>query len=142
MTGVAGPPWPIEIVPDEHDLFLRALGKFFADGRATVAHFNTHGAGPTRKGTSTNWSQQYKTAAETRPGLSRPASDYGVLALQAGAVRKVASFCAVEHTRRDHNRAHTDVWGLDKFHLNGDEAMKLADARLELAEIARIVIDP
>lgn len=94
------------------------------------------------RGRPRNWSQQYKTAAETRPGLSRSASDYGVLALQAGAVRKVASFFAVEHTPRDHNRAHTDVWGLDKFHLNGDEAMKLADARLELAEIARIVIDP
>ncbi len=100
--------FPKEEVPDKDYLFLRVPKSLVnPDGTCDPAAFLPHGEGA-NAGMSTNWAK-YSTAEDTRRiAKAQPPENYGVLQLLAGAVRAIKSL-VVDHTPRDHNRAHTDV---------------------------------
>lgn len=98
-------PFPKEVVPDEDYLYLRVPKSLvLPDGTCDPSAFIPHD-----DGMSTNWAK-YSTAEETRASAkAKPPSNYGVLQLLAATVRAILPL-VVEHTPRDWNRSHTDVF--------------------------------
>jgi hypothetical protein len=121
-------PWPAEALPDDGLLYYRvhrtqAVGNAVRPG----AFANRPNARPSPpNGMSTSWTK-YSTAVETQQGGRIP-SDNGVVSLIAAAVRGIGGQ-TVEHTPRQENRAHTDVFG-----------EKSPEVRLKLARLVNWVI--
>jgi hypothetical protein len=136
--------WPQEEIPNEDDLYLRALVKSFLDGQPSPSCFLAHASTPQEeKGLSTDW-RKYRTPQETRAaGKTKGPEHYGVLALLAGSVRAIRGL-TIEHSpdAENDNRAHTDIWGLDRRFIDEDQAIDVTELRHELVLIARVVIAP
>src|SRR5687768_13729856 len=100
-------PWPTADVPDQDALFMRVFRDMMRDDQINPGCFkDLPRAGD---GMSTNWSR-YSTPAETRAGGPKPASEYGVIEMNVGEVRRIPDQRVV-HDPLPHNRAHTLVHG-------------------------------
>lgn len=94
-----------EEIPNEDHLFLRVHKVNCVDGVLNLDRvFAIHGSGM-----STNWNK-YSNVEHTKHGARIPA-DNGVISLNVGDIRNIPSTQEVEHSPRNHNRAHTDVKG-------------------------------
>lgn len=101
-----------EEIPDEAILFFRICrSPWFDDGELNTAAFrNTLPS----NGMSTDWNK-YSTALETRRRSQRhPPEEYAVVQLPVGRVRAIPDQ-TVQHSPKDDNRAHTDVFGDKKL---------------------------
>lgn len=98
-------PYAVEQIPDPELLFRRAHKTFFRRGTWTLGIFKLGEDG----GMSTNWSR-YATAQSSRENLAQPAGNYAIFAATAGSVRAIQDL-RVEHTPKDYNQAHADVFG-------------------------------
>ena len=97
--------WPVEVIPDPDELYLRVLSHFVFKGEVQPACFVAHGPGM-----SVDW-QKYSSPEKTREGSPRkPASSYGVVSLVAGHVREIDGL-SVGHSPTQRNRAHSAVTG-------------------------------
>ncbi|MCK5135112.1 MAG: hypothetical protein KAR19_04930 [Bacteroidales bacterium] len=114
-----------EDIPDEAQLFLRVSPKLVEEDIILPdAYSDHHGA------MSTNC-EKYSTPEDTRKMTKRgDPKSYTVLSLNAGKIRSIdATPQVVEHTPRNHNRAHTDVIG-----------KKTARVRIQFSRIAETVL--
>lgn len=119
-------PWPKEPIPDTDKLYRWVLAENIRqDGFPRPAAFKDN-----KGGMSTDW-DNYSTPEETRSRGLPPVENLGVLRLIAGEVRQIDSL-VVEHTPKDDNRAHTDVFG-DKTD---------PEVRLKLARSSKWLILP
>lgn len=114
-------PWPVEIIPDEDRLFMRAHRMFFKDGQLAPGVFRDHAAGM-----SVDW-EKYSTAKETHLRAKTP-QDNAVIQLVAGHVRAIPPL-TVEHRPVLENRSHSEITG-----------RKDPEVRVKLRRIAQIVI--
>jgi hypothetical protein len=119
--------WPIESIPNEDGVFMRAHRQHFANGEVRPGVFR-----PQDGGMSVNW-EKYASAEDTKRQATRNAQDNAVLKLSVRAIRDIPPL-KVEHTPQPNNRAHTDVNGLP---LKGEECTRV---RLSLSRIAKTVI--
>jgi len=127
--------WPIEDIPDEHFLYMRLLAAYVVAGEIQPGCFRAHGSGSSRS-ISTDWSK-YSTPVDTRKrARSKPAADYGVLAVVVGPVRAIEGL-TVEHAPIPENQAHTDVGGAI-----ADEGVDHTEVRERLTAIASLAIRP
>jgi hypothetical protein len=116
-----------EDIPDEDHLYLRVAPALVDRGIIYPGAYINHG-----RGMSTNW-DKYSTPENTRnmARKDRDPNTYTVVSLNAGRVRGiVASPQFVEHTPRNHNRAHTDIVG-----------EKTLDARIQFSRIAETILE-
>lgn len=96
--------WPVENIPDQ-DFILRRIPKrkVKKDGTPSPGAFNNF-----QGGMSSDW-DKYSTPQETRQRDSNP-RETGVVKLSVRQVREIPAQ-TVEHTPKQNNRAHTDVFG-------------------------------
>ena len=99
--------WPIEVIPDEDDLYYRIHKMYFKEDPNIIpsASFRPQG-----KSMSTDWNK-YSTPERLRQRAEMP-EDNRVVEMNVGNVRAIS--LTVNHAP-DHvkmNRAHTDVFGL------------------------------
>lgn len=131
---IAGQPWPIESIPDNHSLYMRVLCDHIDNGVPTFGAFRNHGQGNDRA-MSSDWSN-YSTPAETRARVERrPATDYGVVEMIVGEVREIPQQ-EVVHAPEATNRAHTNLKGPKSRREFGTD-----EVRLRLIQIFRWVIE-
>jgi hypothetical protein len=98
--------WLVEEIPNEDFLFLRVHKNLLNFGESVPKGvFRDQG-----DGMSTDW-DKYSTAEQTQQRAKRsPAADNGVLKLNVGGIRAIASL-SVQHEPLPDNRAHTEVFG-------------------------------
>lgn len=126
------PPWQQEQIPDDEDLYMRVHQVHWKDGGPRPGCFKDM---PDRgDGMSTDWSR-YRSPEATRLGNGhKDPANYGVVALNVGAIRAIPYQTGGERQRVVHdplpdNRARTLVHG-----------HKPARIRLEYLRITRVVI--
>lgn len=97
--------WPVEDIPNEDQLFLRVhMQNIDEDGDPRPRAFEDH-----EGGMSCDWSK-YSTPEMTRGRKGElKAPNYGVLGLNAGAVREIPQ--EVKHTPEIENQSHSEVFG-------------------------------
>lgn len=94
-----------EPIPNADQLYMRVhIGTWARGGNLRAGAFQNHNGGM-----STDWSK-YSTAEQTRERGRKPAAEYAVVEMSAGAVRAVPGQ-EVRHAPLPDNRAHTDVVG-------------------------------
>lgn len=100
-------PWEVEEIPDQDILFYRIHQNWIPNGILNPAAFrNTKPS----NGMSTDW-DRYSTARDTRRrNPNKPPTNYAVVRLEVGEVKKVPDQTVVQSPKPD-NRAHTDVFG-------------------------------
>jgi hypothetical protein len=114
--------WPIEEIPDEDHVFIRAHRSYFKKGKLKPGVFRDHG-----KSMSVNW-DSYSTPEETQQQARIPEHN-GVVGLITGEVRKVP--LEVEHSPELENRAHSEIIG------NKDP-----EVRIKLKRICQLIFKP
>ncbi len=117
--------WPIEVIPDDDSVFMRAHQMHFRSGELQAGVFRKHGVGM-----SVNW-DKYASAEETRQQARKNPNENAVIAMGVFDIRQIKGL-TVEHTPEQPNRAHSDVYGLS------DE--ELTEIRVLLLRIADVVI--
>ena len=124
--------WPIEIIPNQDQFFMRVHKEKIRDGAVL------HGAFQEREdGMSGDWCK-YSSAKESG-GRSRVPGDNAVVKLNVGDVRVIDGLDVVHKPIQDDailpdNRAHSNVIGLPKT------KPELTQARYKLQKIAPIEI--
>ena len=119
--------WPVEIIPDEDHLFMRAHRNFIRDRQLIPGVFRDQG-----DGMSTNWKKYCATPEEARAMAKNPA-DNGIISLQTGKIRKIQPLSvehAPDHIRDD--RSHTEVRGKKDSEIRL-RLLKIYDWALELS---------
>jgi hypothetical protein len=102
--------WPVEEIPDEAGLFYRVHHGFAdPDGKPTPGAFHNNPKSDPNAGMSVNW-DKYSTAEEARQGTRKPATEYAIVKLNAGKVRKLPNQTVV-HEPFDDNSSHSEVFG-------------------------------
>lgn len=118
-----------EAIPDADSLYMRVHRTAFApSGTVRPEAFRDRDD----TGMSTDWSR-YATPEETR-SRAKVASENGVIAMNAGKVRRIAGL-TVRHSPLPDNRAHADVrgvYGADKVRVRA-ELLLIASVVLPLA---------
>lgn len=123
--GSLGPPWPVEMIPDEHCVYLRVPRVQWNGGQIEAGCFREPQQGR-KDNTSTDW-DRYRSPHITRADSPRqPPEAYGVVSLNVGRVREVPEQ-SVEHDPLDDNRAHCLIIGPKKA---GEPKHRLLLARL------------
>lgn len=117
--------WPVEDIPDEDGLYMRAHKKFFPQNILQPGVFREHDGGM-----SVDWSK-YSAPADTRACANNPSAN-AVICLLAGQIRSIQSLTVV-HDPQPSNRAHSNV-DLP------DHGENLTEARLELLRHATVVL--
>jgi hypothetical protein len=127
--------WPVENIPDRDALFARVLQIHISHQKLQPGFFRPHNGGM-----SVDWSE-YSTASETRArgAARRKLTDYGVVSLVVGAVRRIDGLL-VKHDPLDDNRAHTNIWGLSAT--SAIERALVTARRERLVAIAELKILP
>ena len=113
----------VEEIPDPDILFMRIHRAWFPQGVLNTAAFRNM---PTpADGMSTDWNK-YSSARETRRrSHTSPPTDYAVVQLEVGEVRKLPDQSVV-HSPIAENHAHTEVFG----------NKKLPEVRVKLGRLA------
>jgi hypothetical protein len=107
--------WPVEVIPDDDELFMRVHRRWFNEaGDLDAGCFQNH---PKKSGgMSTDWSR-YSTPGETRRRAQRSEpADNVVVALSVGRIRVIPGQTVIHAPIQDEpdsadNRAHTEVFG-------------------------------
>jgi hypothetical protein len=125
-----GVDWPVEFIPDEADVYMRAHRTFFRGTMLLPGVFRSHGGGM-----SADW-EKYSTPEETRQRANQP-SENAVMCLPVAGIRDIQDL-DVEHTPdrtpESPNRAHSDVLGMP------DPGEDLTEVRASLLDIATMLI--
>lgn len=94
--------WPIELIPNEHFLFMRIHASYMKFGDPLGAFKDIEG------GMSTDW-EKYSTPQQTRDRARIP-NQNGIVKLNAGKIRELQGM-SVTHTPEPMNQAHSEVFG-------------------------------
>lgn len=100
--------WPIEVIPNNSRLYYRIHQTFIRNGKMVPSVFKERGEGESC-GMSTDW-EKYSTPEESRNRAPIPEKN-GIVSFIAGNLRDVN--LEVIHAPSNHNRAHTNVKGID-----------------------------
>lgn len=107
--------FPSEQIPDTAGLYLRVSRRAFVrNGKLSIGFFRNHPNPKAEDSMSSDW-EKYSTAIETRERVREgtASTDYGIIRLLVGGVRAIP-FQRVEHTPKNTNRAHSDIFGEKK----------------------------
>lgn len=123
--------WPIEHIPDNNCVFMRAHRQHFSQGELGHGVFRRR-----EEGLSVDW-DRYSTAEKTRDRANSDPNDNAVISLLVSSVRQIRPL-AVKHDPisdppEKRNRAHSLIRNLPK-------AADLTEARFKLRQCAHIVI--
>lgn len=124
--------WPVEHIPDEADVYLRAHRKHLRDRTLLPGVFQEHDGGM-----SVDW-EKYSTPEETRQRARKP-MDNAVVSLPVGGIRdiKIRDTQILEVTHEPDtespNQAHSEVFGLP-------EGEDLTEVRMLLLDISTVVL--
>jgi hypothetical protein len=117
--------WPIEYIPDNDSVFMRAHETYFRDGELEPGVF-TPKEGP---GMSVDW-DKYSSKEQTRQRARKPEKN-AVISMLVGGIRKIDQL-DVAHRPEPDNRAHSEV------DLPTNE--ELTEIRFKLNRLAQTVI--
>ena len=117
--------WPIEQIPDDDFVFMRAHRVHFRQGKLGPGVFRAQG-----EGMSVNW-EKYASAEETRRQARRNPEENAIIRMSVLGIRRVDDL-RVEHAPEIANRAHSEVYGLS----GNPELTELRVLLLRIAEIA------
>jgi hypothetical protein len=121
-----GVDWPVEHIPDDDDVFMRAHRVFFNRKRVLQPGvFRPHDGGM-----SVDW-EKYSSPEETRQRAANPREN-AVICLPVAEIRDISNL-DVKHTPESMNRAHSDVTGLP-------EGEDLTEVRTLLLAASSLVI--
>ena len=122
--------WPIEMIPDEHKLFMRIHEQWFdkESGDLTPGCFKNL-PDEDRDGMSAEW-DRYSSPSVARARKGNPAK-FGVIALPGEGIRKIESQ-SVEHDPLPEVRAHSLV--------RGRKGSKHPKIRLAFLRIAVVIL--
>lgn len=123
--------WPIEPIPDDGRVFMRAHRQHFSQGELGHGVFRRR-----EEGLSVDW-DRYSTAEDTRARANSDPKDNAVISLLVGCIRKIHPL-TVDHDPisvppEERNRAHSLIRNLP-------EASDLTEARFKLRRCAKIAI--
>lgn len=116
--------FPIEEIPDDDSVFMRAHRTRMRDGAPRASAFEPHGGSM-----SVDW-DKYSTACDTRARGKKP-EDNAVVQMVVSAIRN--ENLGVNHAPELDNQAHTDVM------LPADNGEQ-TEARLKLSRLATVVV--
>ena len=101
--------WPKEQIPPSDWLYKRVPKAHYSDDvlNSAATFRNT----PTKQdGMSVDWSRHSTPEQTLRRAVQKPVATYGVIKLQVAKVAKIPGQ-RIEHTPRDDNQSHADVFG-------------------------------
>ena len=119
--------WPIELIPDSDNVFMRAHRAHFREGELQPGVFRQHG-----DGMSVDW-DKYSTAQATRSRGAIP-TDNAVIAARVGHIRGLSGL-DVHHKPEQSNQAHSNVIGLPSR-----TTPELVEVRVKLLRISKVVL--
>jgi len=122
--------WPIEIIPDEDDLYYRIHKMFFENVPNIIP---SAGFRPQGNSMSTDWSK-YSTPEESLQRANSP-EDNRIVEMNVGDVRTIPLTVNHAPDYMKMNRAHTSVFGLVEL-----PKSRLSKIRTQLATFSRWVI--
>ena len=106
-----GPPWDIEIIPDDAVLYMRAHKDHFRGGAWQPGVFRDQSDPKGNRGLSAQWQKYCNTPEDARKRAKVP-QDNAIFKLIAGDVRKINGLEVVHSPLPEHNdRAHTNIIG-------------------------------
>ena len=122
--------WPMEIIPNEDDLYYRIHQMYFKDNPNDIPG---SGFRPQGESLSTDW-DKYSTPEESHQRAAIP-DDNRIVEMNVGDVRVIP--LTVEHNPDQFrmNRAHTDVLGLI-----GLSKSEINEIRSKLADFCELII--
>jgi hypothetical protein len=123
--------WPIESIPDNNCVFMRAHRQHFSHGELGHGVFRRR-----EEGLSVDW-DRYSTSEDTRARANSDPNDNAVISLLVSCIRQIRPL-AVDHDPisappEKRNRAHSLIRNLPR-------AADLTEARFKLRKCAHIVI--
>lgn len=123
--------WPIESIPDNNCVFMRAHRQHFSHGELGHGVFRRR-----EEGLSVDW-DRYSTPEDTRARANSNPNDNAVISLLVGCIRQIRPL-TVDHDpisapQEERNRAHSLIRNLP-------EAPDLTEARFKLHRCAHLVI--
>lgn len=117
---------PIEQIPDDAFVYMRAHSQFFRDEELQPGVFRIH-----LGGMSVDW-DKYATPEETRKRAKAPEQN-AVLSMPVRGIRAIDSL-RVEHKPLPENRAHSEVLNFP------DGGEDLTEIRVRLRRISDVVV--
>jgi len=118
--------WPIEVIPDDDSVLMRAHRVHFLSGELAPGVFRSHDGGM-----SVNWVKYASPELTKRQATGNP-DDNAVIRLQVLSIRRISDL-RVEHSPERANRAHSEVRGLPT---NKEQLTEVRVLLLRTTEIA------